>query len=242
MYQLPNWKLLLLSPRDSGVFPTFQARTADGLTRHAGGGAAISACAKAPSSAMPPAYHKLLGGREEFHIETRYTDLSPLGDGSYGFVVSSVDTVTGNKVAIKKMTNCVASVEDAKRVAREIKLLQARVVARAPYFCGCCLVSKPRAPAERDFVFPAPSQRENLFSGSRVRVGQHLGGTGSCIKLLDVMVAPPTSNASMATSFSDVYTVCNLYESDLEHIIASEQPLSEAHSQYFCYQMLRSLK
>ena len=46
-----------------------------------------------------------MGGREEFHIDTRYTELQPLGDGSYGFVVSALDTVTGNKVAIKKMTN-----------------------------------------------------------------------------------------------------------------------------------------
>ena len=65
-----------------------------------------------------------MGGREEFHIDSRYTDLQPLGDGSYGFVVSALDTITGNKVAIKKMTNCVATIEDAKRVAREIKLLR----------------------------------------------------------------------------------------------------------------------
>ena len=50
-------------------------------------------------------FHKIMGGREEFHIDTRYTELQPLGDGSYGFVVSALDTVTGNKVAIKKMTN-----------------------------------------------------------------------------------------------------------------------------------------
>ena len=133
-----------------------------------------------------------MGGREEVHIDSRYTDLQPLGDGSYGFVVSALDTITGNKVAIKKMTNCVATIEDAKRVAREIKLLR------------------------------------------------HLDGRGSCLSLLDVMVSPPTTHSS--PSFTDVYTVCNLYESDLEHIIASEQPLSEAHAQYFCYQMLRSLK
>ena len=65
-----------------------------------------------------------MGGREEFHIDSRYTDLQPLGGGSYGFVVSALDTITGNKVAIKKMTNCVATIEDAKRVAREIKLLR----------------------------------------------------------------------------------------------------------------------
>ena len=31
-------------------------------------------------------------------------------------------------------------------------------------------------------------------------------------------------------------------ESDLERIISSDQPLSEAHAQYFMYQILRALK
>ena len=42
-------------------------------------------------------------GYNRFHIDSRYQNLRPIGDGSYGFVASGVDMVTGNKVAIKKI-------------------------------------------------------------------------------------------------------------------------------------------
>jgi serine/threonine protein kinase len=41
-------------------------------------------------------------------------------DGSYGFVVSAIDAVTGNKVAIKKVKETFADVVDAKRILREL--------------------------------------------------------------------------------------------------------------------------
>ena len=47
-----------------------------------------------------------------------------LGDGSYGFVASAVDTKTGHKVAIKKIKDTFADLVDAKRILREIKLLR----------------------------------------------------------------------------------------------------------------------
>lgn len=43
-------------------------------------------------------------------------------------------------------------------------------------------------------------------------------------------------------SFSDIYIVLDLMESDLHRIIYSPQPLSEEHVRYFLYQLLRGLK
>jgi serine/threonine protein kinase len=62
-------------------------------------------------------------GYNRFHIDSRYQNLRPIGDGSYGFVASGVDMVTGNKVAIKKIKDVFVDVVDAKRILREIKLL-----------------------------------------------------------------------------------------------------------------------
>lgn len=42
--------------------------------------------------------------------------------------------------------------------------------------------------------------------------------------------------------FQDIYIVSDLMESDLECIISSPQPLSNAHFQYFLYQILRGVK
>mmetsp|Transcript_13662 Transcript_13662/g.36695 ORF Transcript_13662/g.36695 Transcript_13662/m.36695 type:complete len:392 (-) Transcript_13662:456-1631(-) len=42
--------------------------------------------------------------------------------------------------------------------------------------------------------------------------------------------------------FQDVYTVSELMDTDLHQIIASNQPLSDEHTQYFMYQILRALK
>ena len=63
-------------------------------------------------------------GYNRFFIDQRYRDLRPIGDGSYGFVTSADDTVTGNRVAIKKIKNVFADVVDAKRILRELKLLR----------------------------------------------------------------------------------------------------------------------
>ncbi|KAA8498022.1 Extracellular signal-regulated kinase 1 [Porphyridium purpureum] len=42
--------------------------------------------------------------------------------------------------------------------------------------------------------------------------------------------------------FQDVYTVSELMDTDLHQIIQSGQPLSDEHTQYFIYQILRGLK
>lgn len=69
-------------------------------------------------------YHTLQVGYNKFVIDERYNSLKPIGDGSYGFVVSAIDSVTGNKVAIKKVKDTFADVVDAKRILRELKLLR----------------------------------------------------------------------------------------------------------------------
>mmetsp|Transcript_35182 Transcript_35182/g.139778 ORF Transcript_35182/g.139778 Transcript_35182/m.139778 type:complete len:140 (-) Transcript_35182:3526-3945(-) len=43
-------------------------------------------------------------------------------------------------------------------------------------------------------------------------------------------------------NFQDVYTVTELMDTDLHQIIASNQPLSDEHCQYFIYQIMRALK
>ena len=107
-------------------------------------------------------------------------------------VCSATDTVTGEEVAIKKVADVFADLVDAKRILREIKLLQ------------------------------------------------HLakdGGHENIVKLRDVMTGPPYNKR-----FYDLYMVFDHHECDMENIIKSDQQLSEAHAQYFLYQVLKGLK
>lgn len=63
-------------------------------------------------------------GYNKFLVDNRYTDLKPIGDGSYGFVASAYDSVTKDQVAIKKIKDAFSDLVDAKRILREIKLLR----------------------------------------------------------------------------------------------------------------------
>lgn len=60
----------------------------------------------------------------EYGEASQYEILEVIGKGSYGVVASAVDTHTGEKVAIKKMTNVFEHTSDAIRMLREIKLLR----------------------------------------------------------------------------------------------------------------------
>jgi hypothetical protein len=42
-------------------------------------------------------YHSLSVGYNKFFIDKRYVNLKPCGDGSYGFVASAYDVITGEK-------------------------------------------------------------------------------------------------------------------------------------------------
>ncbi|KUF96125.1 hypothetical protein AM588_10005974 [Phytophthora nicotianae] len=65
---------------------------------------------------------------------------------------------------------------------------------------------------------------------------RHLGVHENIINILDVILIPPN-----VMDFHDIYIVTDLMESDLERIISSSQPLSDAHFQYFLYQILRGM-
>ena len=78
----------------------------------------------AAARARRPSYHRVAVARDVFEVDRRYVDLKPIGSGSYGMVASAFDTVTGQKVAIKKISDMFADLVDAKRILREIKLLR----------------------------------------------------------------------------------------------------------------------
>ncbi|XVE63985.1 hypothetical protein DITRI_Ditri07aG0064500 [Diplodiscus trichospermus] len=60
----------------------------------------------------------------EYGEASRYQIQEVIGKGSYGVVGSAIDTHTGEKVAIKKISDVFEHVSDATRILREIKLLR----------------------------------------------------------------------------------------------------------------------
>lgn len=59
-----------------------------------------------------------------FLIDDVYVPIKAIGKGAYGTVCSAKNTVTGEKVAIKKIQNAFENLTDARRTLREIKLLR----------------------------------------------------------------------------------------------------------------------
>ncbi len=57
-------------------------------------------------------------------MNKRYKLIKAVGAGVYGVVAAMEDVETHKKVAIKKVARAFESLEDAKRVVREIKLLK----------------------------------------------------------------------------------------------------------------------
>ncbi|KAF3551752.1 hypothetical protein DY000_02002354 [Brassica cretica] len=84
------------------------------------------------------AHMALFGGSIQFNYEnnlemeffsdygdaTRFKIQERIGKGSYGVVCSAIDTLTGEKVAIKKIHDIFEHISDAARILREIKLLR----------------------------------------------------------------------------------------------------------------------
>lgn len=60
----------------------------------------------------------------EYGDANRYQILEVIGKGSYGVVCAAIDTHTGEKVAIKKITDIFEHISDAIRILREVKLLR----------------------------------------------------------------------------------------------------------------------
>ncbi|KAH9621332.1 hypothetical protein KSS87_015603 [Heliosperma pusillum] len=60
---------------------------------------------------------------ELFEVEPMYMPIDPIGRGAYGVVCSSVNTVTNEKVAIKKI-NVLDNSEEALKALRELRILR----------------------------------------------------------------------------------------------------------------------
>ncbi|KAJ9531540.1 hypothetical protein QJQ45_015001, partial [Haematococcus lacustris] len=85
---------------------------------------AQEARAPAKATAVPRAVLDTRDFFAEYGEANRWTILEVIGKGSYGIVCSAQDNFTGERVAIKKITNVFEHVSDATRILREIKLLR----------------------------------------------------------------------------------------------------------------------
>ncbi|XP_040380193.1 mitogen-activated protein kinase 7 isoform X1 [Oryza brachyantha] len=82
----------------------------------------------------------------EYGDSSRYKIQEIVGKGSYGVVCSAIDQHTGDKVAIKKITNIFEHLSDAARILREVKLLR---LLRHPDIVEIKHIMLP--PSRRDF-------------------------------------------------------------------------------------------
>lgn len=73
---------------------------------------------------MPKRTNSFQCGGTTFVVDERYEFIRQIGYGAYGVVCSALDKKTNKKVAIKKVHNAFQDLIDAKRIVREIKLLQ----------------------------------------------------------------------------------------------------------------------
>ncbi|KAI8893078.1 kinase-like domain-containing protein, partial [Globomyces pollinis-pini] len=120
-------------------------------------------------------------------LEERYEILRELGQGAYGLVCAARNKLTGQEVAVKKVTKIFDKDILAKRALREVKLLK------------------------------------------------HFNGHENITALFDVDLQDPND-------YNEIFLVQELMEADLHQIIRSQQSLTDAHYQYFIYQICRGLK
>jgi serine/threonine protein kinase len=67
--------------------------------------------------------HCFLVAGTQFVVDKHYKPLKPVGSGAYGVVCTALNTKTNAKVAIKKINRAYQDLIDAKRILREVKLL-----------------------------------------------------------------------------------------------------------------------
>ncbi|EFJ31695.1 hypothetical protein SELMODRAFT_449429 [Selaginella moellendorffii] len=77
-----------------------------------------------PGGIAHPGKHYYMLWRSLFEIDQRYAPIKPIGKGAYGVVCSATNSESGEKVAIKKITNAFENTTDARRTLREIRLLR----------------------------------------------------------------------------------------------------------------------
>jgi mitogen-activated protein kinase 1/3 len=73
---------------------------------------------------LPKRNNSFQCGGTTFVVDERYQFIRQIGYGAYGVVCSALDKKTNKKVAIKKVPNAFQDLIDAKRIVREIRLLQ----------------------------------------------------------------------------------------------------------------------
>jgi len=108
-------------------------------------------------------YHSVPLGRDQFYIDVRYTNLRPIGGGSYGVVCSADDTATGRRVAIKKIANVFSDLVDAK-----------------------CASASPRARARRRRAARRRILRE-------IKLLRHFGSHENIVQVKDIITVPPNT-------------------------------------------------
>jgi len=82
------------------------------------------AAAKPDPKDLNAVKHSFVAGGTTFTVPKRYEYIKVIGQGAYGVVCAAQDKMKNIKVAIKKVPNAFADLIDAKRIVREIKLLE----------------------------------------------------------------------------------------------------------------------
>ncbi|GJE90976.1 mitogen-activated protein kinase domain-containing protein [Phanerochaete sordida] len=107
----------LPSPGSSG------GRRGRSRTRHSGPSHANAD--QAGGGAERQGYHSLMSSfGKVFHVEKRWKLIREMGSGAYGYVISAVDEVSGEPVAIKMVNRVTQKIQLAKRALRELTLLR----------------------------------------------------------------------------------------------------------------------
>uniref|UniRef100_A0A8C2ATG5 mitogen-activated protein kinase n=1 Tax=Cyprinus carpio TaxID=7962 RepID=A0A8C2ATG5_CYPCA len=71
-----------------------------------------------------PTFYRQELNKTIWEVPERYQNLSPVGSGAYGSVCSALDTKSGLRVAVKKLSRPFQSMIHAKRTYRELRLLK----------------------------------------------------------------------------------------------------------------------
>jgi len=116
---VPQWGGTPLSQR--GGLPSTPAGSTPSVER---GGNKIRGVPESQRTLKPPKVHAFTAKSQTFTVDEKYQPLNEIGQGAYGVVCAAMDTSTGTKVAIKKISKVFDDLIDGKRVLREIKLLR----------------------------------------------------------------------------------------------------------------------
>lgn len=143
-------------------------------------------------------------------LPARYELKELVGRGAYGVVVSAMDSVTNNLVAVKKISNMFADVVDGKRILREIKLLHFMNAPKHPNVLSLRDVFRPR--------------KNTIVVNS---LAAQFAEPGKPVPI------PPMNTSDF---FADVYLVSDFVATDLAKVIRG-QDLTEDHCRMFAYQM-----